>query len=165
MIHPRNPNIPTIHFSYRYFEVVESEKDKRKRWWFGGGIDLTPYFLEEEDVKWFHGLLKKTCDKHDSHYYSKFKAWCDDYFRIKHRGICRGVGGIYFDDLHTPDRESCFNFVKDCAETVIPCYLPLVKKYFLKKCLPAIILVHNQKGKIKQVYMVVNSTFVLDNRR
>ena len=129
MIHPRNPNIPTIHFSYRYFEVVESEKDKRKRWWFGGGIDLTPYFLEEEDVKWFHGLLKKTCDKHDSHYYSKFKAWCDDYFRIKHRGICRGVGGIYFDDLHTPDRESCFNFVKDCAETVIPCYLPLVKKY------------------------------------
>merc|ERR1711899_142767 len=129
VIHPKNPHVPTIHFNYRYFEVVESEAENRKRWWFGGGTDLTPYFLDEGDVKHFHGLLKKTCDKHNSKYYSKFKAWCDDYFRIKHRGITRGVGGIFFDDLDAPDRESCFNFVKDCAESVIPGYMPLVKKH------------------------------------
>ena len=62
-------------------KVVESEAENRKRWWFGGGTDLTPYFLDEGDVKHFHGLLKRTCDKHNSKYYSKFKAWCDDYFR------------------------------------------------------------------------------------
>jgi len=75
VIHPKNPHVPTIHFNYRYFEVVESEAENRKRWWFGGGTDLTPYFLDEGDVKHFHGLLKKTCDKHNSKYYSKFKAW------------------------------------------------------------------------------------------
>lgn len=127
VIHPRNPNIPTIHFNYRYFEVVES--DKRTRWWFGGGTDLTPYYLVEEDVRDFHKKLKATCDKHNDKYYSKFKAWCDDYFRIKHRGISRGVGGIFFDDLDTPDKDSAFNFVKDCADTVIPSYIPLVKKH------------------------------------
>merc|ERR1719245_624911 len=128
VIHPRNPNVPTIHFNYRYFEVIESESEEQNRWWFGGGTDLTPYFLDEEDVKDYHTMLKKTCDKHNSKYYSKFKAWCDDYFKIKHRGITRGVGGIFFDDLDTPDKESCFNFVKDCAETVIPSYLPMVRK-------------------------------------
>ena len=110
-------------------QVIESESEEQNRWWFGGGTDLTPYFLDEEDVKDYHTMLKKTCDKHNSKYYSKFKAWCDDYFKIKHRGITRGVGGIFFDDLDTPDKESCFNFVKDCAETVIPAYIPLVKKH------------------------------------
>ncbi len=99
VIHPRNPHIPTIHFNFRYFEVVESEVKKKKRWWFGGGTDLTPYYLDEDDVKHFHGTLKTACDKHSDKYYSRFKAWCDDYFRIKHRDITRGVGGIFFDDL------------------------------------------------------------------
>lgn len=128
VVHPRNPNIPTIHFNFRYFEVVESEEDNRKRWWFGGGTDLTPYYLDKSDVKHFHQTFKNACDKHNDKFYSKFKAWCDDYFLIKHRGITRGVGGIFFDDLDTPDRESCFDFVKDCAEAVIPSYLPIVKK-------------------------------------
>ncbi len=74
------------------------------RWWFGGGTDLTPYYLDESDVRSFHGLLKRTCDAHDPAYYSRFKAWCDKYFRIQHRGISRGVGGIFFDDLDTPDQ-------------------------------------------------------------
>lgn len=131
VVHPRNPNIPTIHFNYRYFEVVESEEENRKRWWFGGGTDLTPYYLVEDDVKHFHQTLKNVCDKHNDKWYSKFKAWCDDYFMIKHRGISRGVGGIFFDDLDQEylSREKCFEFVKDCAESVIPSYIPLVKKH------------------------------------
>lgn len=127
VIHPRNPMVPTIHFNYRYFEVKDS--DNQIQWWFGGGTDLTPYYLNEEDSKHFHMTLKKACDKHDKTYYGKFKAWCDDYFTIKHRGERRGIGGIFFDDLDTPDQEKVFKFVTSCAEAVIPSYIPLVKKH------------------------------------
>jgi len=126
VIHPRNPHVPTMHFNYRYFEIKESTG--RLRWWFGGGCDLTPYYLDEEDIRHFHGVLKKTCDSHSLKFYSKFKAWCDDYFKIKHRNITRGVGGIFFDDLDSPDANSCFNFVESCANAVIPSFLPIVKK-------------------------------------
>ena len=74
---------------------MESEEENRKRWWFGGGTDLTPYYLDKADVKHFHQTFKTVCDQHNDKYYCKFKAWCDDYFRIKHRGITRGVGGIF----------------------------------------------------------------------
>lgn len=127
VIHPRNPMVPTIHFNYRYFEVKDS--DNKIQWWFGGGTDLTPYYLNEEDSKHFHMTLKKACDRHDKTYYPKFKAWCDDYFTIKHRGERRGIGGIFFDDLDTPDQEKVFKFVTSCAEAVIPSYVPLVKKH------------------------------------
>ena len=90
---------------------------------------MTPYYLDESDAKHFHGLLKKTCDKHNLKFYSKFKAWCDDYFKIKHRGIARGIGGIFFDDLDAPNKESCFSFVKDCASSIIPLYMPMVRKH------------------------------------
>ena len=90
---------------------------------------MTPYYLDESNVQHFHRTLKAVCDKHSPYYYSKFKKWCDDYFLIKHRGITRGVGGIFFDDLDSPDREKCFSFVKDCAEAVIPCFMPMVKKH------------------------------------
>lgn len=92
------------------------------QWWFGGGTDLTPYYLNEEDAIHFHRSLKTACDQHDRTYYAKFKRWCDDYFNIPHRGERRGVGGIFFDDLDTP---STFNFVKSCAKAVIPSYIPL----------------------------------------
>uniref|UniRef100_A0A8D8G7S1 coproporphyrinogen oxidase n=1 Tax=Culex pipiens TaxID=7175 RepID=A0A8D8G7S1_CULPI len=127
VIHPRNPMVPTIHFNYRYFEVTDSQGTKQ--WWFGGGTDLTPYYLNEEDAIHFHRTLKEACDEHDSSYYPKFKAWCDKYFFIPHRNECRGVGGIFFDDLDEPDQESAFNFVSSCAHSVIPSYLPLVKKH------------------------------------
>ncbi|XP_054270684.1 oxygen-dependent coproporphyrinogen-III oxidase-like [Macrosteles quadrilineatus] len=127
VIHPRNPMIPTVHFNYRYFEVQES--DNTVQWWFGGGTDLTPYYLNEEDAKHFHGELKKACDRHDKSYYARFKKWCDDYFNISHRGERRGVGGIFFDDLDSPSQEKAFQFVKSCAEAVTPSYLPLVKKH------------------------------------
>jgi len=128
VIHPRNPHVPTLHFNYRYFEVLEAGEGGKPRWWFGGGCDLTPYYLDEEDAVNFHGTLKEACDKHNSKYYSKFKAWCDDYFRIKHRNISRGIGGIFFDDLDSPDAERCFQFVRSCGNAVIPSYLPMVRK-------------------------------------
>jgi coproporphyrinogen III oxidase len=127
VIHPRNPFVPTIHFNYRYFELVEP--DGKKVWWFGGGTDLTPYYLDESDSRHFHKTLKDACDEHDDTYYPKFKEWCDKYFYIPHRKECRGIGGIFFDDLETPTQEDCFQFVTTCAEAVAPSYIPLIKKH------------------------------------
>ncbi|XP_045498975.1 oxygen-dependent coproporphyrinogen-III oxidase isoform X1 [Colias croceus] len=125
VIHPRNPMVPTIHFNYRYFEVQDNNG---VQWWFGGGTDLTPYYLNEEDATHFHLTLKHACDSHDKSYYGRFKKWCDDYFTITHRAERRGVGGIFFDDIDTPDQKSAFEFVTSCAEAVIPSYIPIVQK-------------------------------------
>lgn len=127
VIHPKNPHIPTVHFNYRYFEI--EEEDGSKQWWFGGGTDLTPIYINEEDALHFHSTLKEACDKHHSQYYPDFKKWCDRYFYIRHRGETRGIGGIFFDDLDSPDQEEAFGFVKSCAKTVVPCYLPIVYKH------------------------------------
>lgn len=81
----RNPNVPTIHFNYRYFEV--SNGDGTTTWWFGGGTDMTPYILDEDDCRHFHKTLKNSCDNYDKSYYGRFKKWCDEYFYVKHRGI------------------------------------------------------------------------------
>ncbi|KAJ8945704.1 hypothetical protein NQ318_012423 [Aromia moschata] len=105
--------VPTIHFNYRYFEVKDEEG---VQWWFGGGTDLTPYYLNAADAVHFHKTLKEACDNHDKGYYPKFKKWCDEYFNIPHRGESRGIGGIFFDDLDSPGQEKCFAFVKDCAK-------------------------------------------------
>ncbi|XP_069744858.1 oxygen-dependent coproporphyrinogen-III oxidase, mitochondrial [Narcine bancroftii] len=126
VIHPKNPHIPTIHFNYRYFEI---EEDGQKVWWFGGGTDLTPTYLNKDDAVHFHQTLKEACDKHDQSYYPAFKKWCDNYFVINHRGERRGVGGIFFDDLDSPSAEELFKFVRSCAQAVIPCYIPIVKKH------------------------------------
>lgn len=126
VIHPVNPMVPTIHFNYRYFEVKSGDE---VQWWFGGGTDLTPYYLNSADAIHFHQTLKDACDKHDPTYYPRFKKWCDDYFHIPHRGERRGVGGIFFDDLDSPSQEKCFEFVTDCANAVIPSYIPLVQRH------------------------------------
>ncbi|CAG0885230.1 unnamed protein product [Darwinula stevensoni] len=125
VIHPVNPHVPTVHFNYRYFEVQDGDQ---VQWWFGGGTDLTPYYLYVDDVVHFHSALKAACDRHNLTYYPKFKKWCDDYFHVVHRGERRGVGGIFFDDLDTPDPESVFAFVHSCSQSVIPSYIPLVEK-------------------------------------
>ncbi|KAL5968541.1 Oxygen-dependent coproporphyrinogen-III oxidase mitochondrial [Taenia solium] len=125
--HPRNPHAPTMHFNYRYFELTDVETNQTI-WWFGGGCDLTPSFLYEEDVKHFHGLFKAVCDAHSPSYYHDFKTWCDEYFFIKHRGEARGVGGIFFDNLDSPSRDEIFSFVRDCAAAVAPSYLPIIVK-------------------------------------
>ncbi|XP_029938277.1 oxygen-dependent coproporphyrinogen-III oxidase, mitochondrial [Salarias fasciatus] len=127
VIHPKNPHIPTVHFNYRYFEI--EEEDGNKQWWFGGGTDLTPVYINKEDAFHFHNTLKEACDKHHSQYYTDFKKWCDRYFYIRHRGETRGIGGIFFDDLDSPSQEEAFSFVKSCARTVVPCYLPIVYKH------------------------------------
>ncbi|XP_054830744.1 oxygen-dependent coproporphyrinogen-III oxidase, mitochondrial [Eublepharis macularius] len=127
VIHPKNPYVPTIHFNYRYFEIEEA--DGSKQWWFGGGTDLTPTYLNEEDAVHFHKTLKEACDQHNPELYPKFKKWCDDYFYIKHRGERRGVGGIFFDDLDSPSKEEVFQFVQSCAKAILPCYIPIVKKH------------------------------------
>uniref|UniRef100_A0A8C7CF99 Oxygen-dependent coproporphyrinogen-III oxidase, mitochondrial n=1 Tax=Oncorhynchus kisutch TaxID=8019 RepID=A0A8C7CF99_ONCKI len=127
VIHPTNPHIPTVHFNYRYFEIEEG--DGTKQWWFGGGTDLTPTYVNKEDGAHFHNSLKEACDKHHPQYYPDFKKWCDRYFYIPHRGETRGIGGIFFDDLDSPSQEEAFSFVKSCAHTVVPCYLPIVQKH------------------------------------
>uniref|UniRef100_A0A0A9BF97 Oxygen-dependent coproporphyrinogen-III oxidase, chloroplastic n=1 Tax=Arundo donax TaxID=35708 RepID=A0A0A9BF97_ARUDO len=130
VIHPINPFAPTMHFNYRYFET-EAPKDTPgapRQWWFGGGIDLTPSYIIEEDVKHFHSVQKQVCDKFDPSFYPRFKKWCDDYFHIKHRGERRGVGGIFFDDLNEYDQETLLHFATECADSVLPAYIPIIER-------------------------------------
>ena len=130
VVHPRNPHAPTVHFNYRYFEIQDpaDPNGEPKAWWFGGGTDLTPSYLYPDDVAHFHGQYKEACDAHDPAYYARFKQWCDDYFRIPHRGETRGVGGIFFDDLSDRDPETIFRFVRDCGNKYLPAYYPLVER-------------------------------------
>jgi len=123
--HPVSPMVPIIHMNVRYFEMDNGT------WWFGGGIDLTPHYVNEEDAKFFHQTLKDVCDKHDVEYHPKFKKWADDYFYLKHRKETRGIGGIFFDRLGGQDghtRESRFAFVKDVGEAFAPIYTHLIAK-------------------------------------
>lgn len=146
VIHPRNPHAPTVHANYRYFEITESE-DKEKgpgkvlAWWFGGGCDLTPSYLYENDALHFHKTLKDACDPHGAAIYPAFKKWCDEYFFISHRGESRGIGGIFFDDLcdgkharfadrtaHPNDPEAIFAFLRSAGDAFIPSYLPILER-------------------------------------
>ncbi|XWS36785.1 hypothetical protein CRYUN_Cryun20dG0115700 [Craigia yunnanensis] len=130
VLHPKNPFAPTLHFNYRYFET-DAPKDvpgAPRQWWFGGGTDLTPAYIFEEDVKHFHSMQKKACDKFDPSFYPRFKKWCDDYFYIKHRGERRGLGGIFFDDLNDYDQEMLLSFATECANSVVPAYIPILEK-------------------------------------
>nr|XP_039250299.1 oxygen-dependent coproporphyrinogen-III oxidase, mitochondrial-like [Styela clava] len=131
VIHPTNPHCPTLHFNFRYFEVVDG-KGKRT-WWFGGGCDLTPMYLVEDEVTQFHKAWKNACDKHDPSYYEKFKKWCDDYFFIKIRNERRGVGGIFFDDLEAENPQEIFDFVTSCCGAIIPSYIPIIESNMNKE--------------------------------
>mmetsp|Transcript_685 Transcript_685/g.1291 ORF Transcript_685/g.1291 Transcript_685/m.1291 type:complete len:342 (+) Transcript_685:509-1534(+) len=123
VMHPRNPFCPTMHFNYRYFETDGGV------WWFGGGTDITPSYLNEEDMKHFHGTYKEVCDRHDPEFYPKFKAWADKYYTITHRNETRGLGGIFFDDLNDRDPELLFEFAKDAVNHVVPAYGPIIEKH------------------------------------
>ncbi|GLC33631.1 hypothetical protein PLESTB_000097800 [Pleodorina starrii] len=128
VMHPRNPHCPTMHFNYRYFET-EEWNGIPGQWWFGGGTDITPSYIDEEDMKHFHGTYKAVCDRHDPAYYEKFKKWCDEYFLIKHRGETRGLGGIFFDDLNDKDPETILKFSTDAVNHVVAAYCPIVVKH------------------------------------
>jgi len=124
VMHPNSPMVPIIHMNVRYFEMETGE------WWFGGGIDLTPHYVVEEDAKYFHSQLKSVCDNHNRDYYSKFKKWADDYFFIPHRNETRGIGGIFFDRLNgsPEEREKIFSFVLDVGKIFAPTYTNLIQK-------------------------------------
>ncbi|RDA92256.1 hypothetical protein CP533_5736 [Ophiocordyceps camponoti-saundersi (nom. inval.)] len=129
VLHPKNPMAPTVHLNYRFFETAKPDGSSQA-WWFGGGSDLTPAYLFDEDAIHFHKTLKEACDAHDKKYFSRFKKWCDEYFYNKHRGECRGVGGIFFDDLDESERdqENTFAFVQDCLKSFLPSYLPILER-------------------------------------
>jgi coproporphyrinogen III oxidase len=125
VMHPVSPMVPIIHMNVRYFEMSNG------KWWFGGGIDLTPHYVDEADAKYFHSKLKAVCDQHNPSYYSDFKKWADDYFFIRHRNETRGVGGIFFDYLKDENgftKESRFEFLKSVGNAFAPIYA-----YFMEK--------------------------------
>ncbi len=119
VLHPWSPMVPTVHANFRFVELEKGE------WWFGGGADLTPYYVFEEDARHFHATWKRVCDKHDPTYYSRFKLLCDEYFYLNHRQEARGIGGIFFDYL-SGDFDSLFGFVRDCGKAFLPAFVPLV---------------------------------------
>ncbi|TFK39526.1 coproporphyrinogen III oxidase [Crucibulum laeve] len=160
VVHPRNPHAPTVHANYRYFEITEpespdaddvtDEKEKSPQevlaWWFGGGSDLTPSYLYEEDAVHFHSTLQRACDQHGPQLYPTFKKWCDEYFYIPHRQETRGIGGLFFDDLNSGTHvrlpatlpnsdvlvkrpstpEDIFTFVRALGDAFVPSYLPIL---------------------------------------
>lgn len=119
VLHPESPMTPITHMNVRYFEINNGT------WWFGGGIDLTPIYVNPALAKDFHHKMKAVCDQFHPSYYTRFKAWCDDYFYIKHRKETRGVGGIFFDRLGIEeplDKEELFNFIIAVGDTFVSAY-------------------------------------------
>merc|ERR1711935_1139483 len=133
--HPVNPHCPTVHFNYRYFEVQTAEGIEA---WFGGGTDLTPSYLNREDIVHFHASQQAACSVSGATVHAKFKKWCDDYFRIPHRGPsgeCRGVGGIFFDDVTgdfgetgVVDYEAGMRHQLSCASSICDSYFPIIRR-------------------------------------
>ena len=130
VIHPNHPMVPIIHMNIRYFEMPSADSENPVRW-FGGGIDLTPHYVFEDDAKFFHQSIKSICDQFDADFYPRFKHWADDYFYIKHRNETRGIGGIFYDRLTASDTvswETIFNFSQDLGRSFIPTYVELVSR-------------------------------------
>lgn len=128
VIHPRNPYVPTSHANVRCF-IAEKEGEEPV-WWFGGGFDLTPYYLNEQDAVDWHQQSKNACDLFGNELYQKYKEWCDEYFYIKHRSETRGIGGLFFDDLNIDtfgwNFEKCFEFMQSVGNHYIKAYRPIV---------------------------------------
>lgn len=129
VIHPHNPFAPTTHLNYRYFETTDPVTEEVTSWWFGGGADLTPTYLNEDDAVNFHLRHKEALDKHDTLLYPKWKKWCDEYFFIKHRNETRGIGGIFFDDFDEKDPNEILQIVESCFDAFIPAYIPIVAQH------------------------------------
>ncbi|MEZ0007350.1 coproporphyrinogen III oxidase [Flavobacterium sp. 28YEA47A] len=130
VIHPKNPMVPTVHANWRYFEMYDKEGNIVDQW-FGGGQDLTPYYLFEEDAKHFHHTCKSACDKHNPDFYSKFKKQCDAYFWNAHRNEARGLGGLFFDYCKASEDftlENWYDFVTEVGNSFLEAYVPIVEK-------------------------------------
>lgn len=130
VIHPKNPMVPTVHANWRYFEMYDKE-GKIIDQWFGGGQDLTPYYLFEEDAIHFHQVSKQACDAHDPEFYPEYKTKCDEYFWNSHRDEARGIGGLFFDYLKADDKrtiEDWYDFVTEVGNSFLEAYVPIVEK-------------------------------------
>jgi coproporphyrinogen III oxidase len=135
VIHTQNPYVPIIHMNVRYFCMLDKEDGNIVDEWFGGGIDVSPAYPNETDVRFLHQYLKDECDKFDITFYPEFKAWCDDYFTIQHRKQMRGIGGIFYDHLRPIDAQHksfLFEFMKTIGDSFIPIYSTLVNNNKLK---------------------------------
>lgn len=134
VLHPKNPFVPTVHANWRYFEMYDENSSPSGRpggAWFGGGQDLTPYYLFEEDAEHFHKVCKTACDKHNPNFYPDFKKKCDDYFYNSHRGEARGIGGLFFDYLKADEKMSMddwYNFVTEVGNSFLEAYTPIVER-------------------------------------
>lgn len=131
VIHPKSPKVPTTHANWRYFEMYDPE-GKLLDQWFGGGQDLTPYYLDEQDVIHWHQICKNVCDQHHENFYSKYKKECDEYFWNAHRAEARGVGGLFFDYLRPNAEmsvEKWYNFVTAVGDSFLEAYVPIVEKH------------------------------------
>jgi len=126
VLHPRNPYAPTVHMNVRCF--VAQKAGAEPVWWFGGGMDLTPYYGFEEDAVHFHQMCKNALTPFGEQYHSRFKKWCDEYFYLKHRKEPRGVGGIFFDDFSEGGFEAAFNLTESVGDHFLPAYVPILEK-------------------------------------
>ncbi|MBQ4801313.1 oxygen-dependent coproporphyrinogen oxidase [Aquimarina sp. MMG015] len=130
VLHPKSPMIPTVHANWRYFEMYDADGIIVDSW-FGGGQDLTPYYLFDEDAKHFHTVSKIACDKHDSEFYPLYKKKCDEYFYNAHRNEGRGVGGLFFDYCKKTEKMSMqdwYDFVTEVGNSFLEAYVPIVEK-------------------------------------
>lgn len=126
VLHPRNPYVPTVHMNVRFF-AAETD-GAAPVWWFGGGMDLTPYYPFAEDARHFHRACREALAPHGADRYPRYKQWCDDYFYLRHRAEPRGVGGIFFDDLNQPDFAACFALTRGVGSQFLPAYLPILER-------------------------------------
>lgn len=130
VMHPKSPMIPTVHANWRYFEMYDAEGNIVTQW-FGGGQDLTPYYLFDEDAIHFHSVCKEACDKYHADFYPKYKKVCDDYFWNAHRNEARGVGGLFFDYLKETEEFSMqdrYDFVTEVGNSFLNSYAPIVER-------------------------------------
>lgn len=129
VLHPRNPYVPTTHMNVRMFMAqARPDHDEQDVFWFGGGLDLTPYYPFEEDARHFHQACHDALAPHGDAYYSKYKRWCDEYFYLKHRQETRGIGGIFFDDLSEPGFDASFALLRSVGDAFLPAYMPIVER-------------------------------------
>lgn len=126
VVHPTNPYVPTSHANVRFF--IAEKPGASPVWWFGGGFDLTPYYGFEEDARHWHQTAQALCQPFGDEVYPRYKKWCDDYFYLKHRDEQRGIGGLFYDDLNTPDFDHCFDFTRAVGQGFLDAYLPIVER-------------------------------------
>lgn len=124
VLHPRNPHVPTVHMNVRFFCTTGATPV----WWFGGGMDLTPYYGYVEDAQHFHRTCKSALDRFGSEFYPRFKKWCDDYFFLRHRNEPRGIGGIFFDDFSEPGFDKSFALLQSAGDAFLSGYLPIAER-------------------------------------